>query len=586
MHFSDLYERSVSMKQKSENVPGYTASDALNDALVKAGVSHVFLNSGTDYPPIIESWAKLEARGCQIPEIIISPHENVAISAAQGFAQVTGQPQAVFVHVDVGTQNLGGALHNAFRCRVPVFILAGLSPSTIEGELKGGRDSYIQFIQNIEDQAGIVRNYTKMNFELKSGMNTQQMVYRALQVAKSEPRGPVYMMATREVLEQEGRNINADLKKWAPVSPMGLDGESLEVLFDALKKAKNPLIITSYLGRNREGVAELIKLCNRLAVPVVETARSYMNFPSDHPMHLGFVPQPFLKETDLVLVIDCDLPWPPSKTKLREDCKVFYIDIDPIKESIPIWYIPSERFMKADSFVALKQLNDKFEQASDLLDQSLISARRGEVEKLRVELLEQREQEEKSKSEMTSIFVTTCVREIIDDDTIVLNETISDRFAVENHLPRVKPGTLFGNGGSSLGWFGGAAIGVKLASPKKDVVALASDGTYIFSCPTAVYWMARRYSAPFLTVIYNNQGWSAPGMATRVQHPDGYAARRHSFWNSFQPSAQLDLIAQAAGGAFARTVSKPEELMPALLKGMEAVRNGIPAVINVLLPPV
>jgi acetolactate synthase-1/2/3 large subunit len=576
----------INLNYHLEHSHSYTASDALNDALLQAGVSYVFLNSGTDYPPIIESWAKIEARGCRIPEIIISPHETVAISAAQGYAQVTGQPQAVFVHVDVGTQNLGGALHNAFRCRVPVFILAGLSPYTIEGELKGGRDSYIQFIQNIEDQAGIVRNYTKMNLELKSGMNTQQMVYRALQVAKSEPRGPVYMMATREVLEQEGRNINADLKTWAPVSPMGLDGESLELLFDALIKARNPLIITSYLGRNKEGVAELVKLCNRLAVPVVETARSYMNFPSDHPMHLGFMPQPFLKKTDLVLVIDCDLPWPPSKTKLREDCKVFYLDIDPIKESIPIWYIPSERFMKADSFVALKQLNDKFEKASGLPDPSLISTRRREVEKLREELLAQREREEKSKSEMTSTFVTTCVREIIDDDTIVLNETISDRFAVENHLPRVKPGTLFGNGGSSLGWFGGAAIGVKLASPEKDVVALVSDGTYIFSCPTAVYWMARRYKTPFMTVIYNNQGWNAPKMITKAQHPDGFAVRQNKFWSSFDPPSELDKIAEAAGGAFARTVARPEDLMTALLEGKEAIRKGIPAVINVLLPPV
>ncbi len=122
------------------------------------------MNSGTDYPPIIESWAKYEATGKKKPEIIISPHEYAALSAAQGFAQLTGRAQAVFVHVDVGTQNLGGAVHNAFRCRVPVYILAGLSPYTIENELPGGRNAQIQYLQNVSDQAGIVRGYTKNEF--------------------------------------------------------------------------------------------------------------------------------------------------------------------------------------------------------------------------------------------------------------------------------------------------------------------------------------------------------------------------------------------------------------------------------------
>ena len=95
------------MSQSNIQESKYTASDALNDALIRAGVSHIFLNTGSDYPPIIESWAKYEALGLPKPEIIISPNELVALSAAQGFTQATGRPQAVFVHVDVGTQNLG-----------------------------------------------------------------------------------------------------------------------------------------------------------------------------------------------------------------------------------------------------------------------------------------------------------------------------------------------------------------------------------------------------------------------------------------------------------------------------------------------
>ncbi|MDR1204908.1 MAG: thiamine pyrophosphate-requiring protein [Peptococcaceae bacterium] len=576
------------MRQRINSIPGYTASDALNDALFRAGVSHIFVNSGTDYPPIIESWAKFEAQGKPKPEIIISPHEYVAMSAAQGYAQATGQPQAVFVHVDVGTQNLGGAIHNAFRCRVPVFVLAGLSPYTLEGELPGGRDSYIQYIQNAADQAGIVRGYTKLDFDLRSGKNTQQLVYRALQLAKSAPCGPVYMTATREALEEEGWDIGGGMDdSWRPVAAMGLDGRTAGALAAALAQAEKPLVITSYLGRNKESVGELVRLCERLAVPVAEMVPSYMNFPMKHPMYFGGQVHEFLKESDLILVIDCDLPWTPAFMSPKEGCRVFYLDIDPIKEHIPLWYIPAEMSIRADSGAALRQLNEIIGRDAGALnlDEGKIAERRKTLEKRHSEMAEKRNKEE-AQGGVYSAYLTACIREIIDDDTIILNETITDRPIADGHLPRSKPGTLFGSGGSSLGWFGGAAVGVKLACPDKDVVALASDGTFVFSCPTAVYWMARRYKTPFLTVIYNNQGWNAPKMITKGQHPDGYAAKSGNFWTSFQPSAALDRIAEAAGGAFARTVTAPEEILPALREGKKAVENGTAAVINVLLPPV
>ena len=575
----------MSMNQNTaEN--GYTASDALNDALVKAGVSYIFINSGTDYPPIIESWAKSEIEGRPKPEIIIMPQELVGMSAAHGYAQITGEPQAVFVHVDVGTQSLGGAVHNAFRSRIPVFILAGISPYTMEGELKGGRTSQIQFIQNTSDQASIVREYSKLNYEFRTGKNIQQMLYRMLQLSKSDPAGPVYAMASREVLEEEGWDVNEDMALWEPISPTALDADSLKTLAEALQKAENPLIITSYLGRNKDSVAKLVSLSDKLAIPVVEMLQTYMNFPGDHPMHLGFEPRPFLKDADLILVLDCDLPWMPAAFKPSKDCRVFYIDIDPIKEKIPLWHIPAEKSIKADTFTALTQLNTKLESDAGKQDNVKISARRQRLEKLHFEQRENWKKDETQQGEqITPAFLTACIREIIDEDTIVLAESQTNRVKIDHHLPRNKPGTFFQNGGSSLGWHGGAAIGMKLACPDKEIIALTGDGSYIFSGPTAVYWMAMKYKTPFMTVIYNNQGWTAPKSVTKGQHPDGYAVKNNLYWANFDPPARLDLIAEAAGGAFAKTVSDPADLKSALLEGQQAVRNGIPAVINVMLPP-
>ena len=564
----------------------YTAADALNEALLHAGVTHFFVNTGTDYPPVIESWAKAEAEGRPLPEIVICPHEYAAMSAAQGYAQVSRKTPAVFVHVDVGTQNLGGAIHNAYRCRVPAFVLAGLSPCTMEGEKAGSRSGYIQYIQNSTDQAGIVRGYTKHAEEIRTGVNVQQLVYRALQLAETEPAGPVYITATREALEEEGRDIGADLRLWGKAAPCAVDPESLSVIAKALKEAKAPLIITSYLGRNPEAVPELVKLAERLAIPVLESRGHYMNFPNTHELHRGDEEIRLVKEADTILVLDSDLPWSPIAVSPKSGCRIFYVDIDPLKDTIPLWHIPAERSVRADTCVALRQLNACLDADGTGIDASLIAERRKKCAEEYRRIKERYAVEEEPGDVLNPSFVTACVREIIDDDTIVMNEVISDRGAVDRHLPRTKPGTFFASGGSSLGWFGGASVGAKLAAPDKFVVALASDGTFIFSCPTAVYWMARRYNAPFLTVIFNNQGWKAPVRATLGQHPGGYAAKSGHFWTGFAPAAQLDEVAAAAGGAFAVTVEKPGELREALRRAKEEVLKGRAAVVNVMLPPV
>ena len=162
-------------------------------------------------------------------------------------------------------------------------------------------------------------------------------------------------------------------------------------------------------------------------------------------------------------------------------------------------------------------------------------------------------------------FVVKCIREVM--TTIrCLNETVSDNAVVQRHLPRSKPGTLFWSGGSSLGWHGGAAVGMKLACPDKDVVALAGDGTFIFSCPTAVYWMAKKYNAPFMTVIFNNRGWNAPKLITKNEHPDGYAARNNTFWTSFEPLARLTQLPRSRETRCA-DVADLKELKAVLLRG-------------------
>ncbi|HTH97941.1 MAG TPA: thiamine pyrophosphate-binding protein, partial [Stellaceae bacterium] len=151
----------------------YSTADALLAALHKAGVTHIFGNLGSDHAGIIESLARAAGEGRKVFELILCPHEGVALAAAHGHAQMTGKPQAVFVHVDVGTQNMGGTMSNAFHGRVPVFIFAGLTPYTIEGELPGSRNRSAMFMQDVFDQGGIIRSYVKWDYDIRTGKNVE-----------------------------------------------------------------------------------------------------------------------------------------------------------------------------------------------------------------------------------------------------------------------------------------------------------------------------------------------------------------------------------------------------------------------------
>jgi acetolactate synthase-1/2/3 large subunit len=118
------------------------------------------------------------------------------------------------------------------------------------------------------------------------------------------------------------------------------------------------------------------------------------------------------------------------------------------------------------------------------------------------------------------------------------------------------------------------------------VVSLVGDGSYLFGVPSSAQWVARRYHAPSLTVIYDNRGWAAPKFSTLRVHGDGAAAAADDFHVSFDPEADLAGIAAAAGGAYAVTVADPDELPGVLKDALAVVRGGRSAVISVHLPPV
>jgi thiamine pyrophosphate-dependent acetolactate synthase large subunit-like protein len=206
----------------------------------------------------------------------------VALSAAHGMALTTNQAQAVIVHVDVGTQGLAAAVHNASMGRVPVLIFAGLSPFTIEGEMRGSRTEFIHWVQDVHDQRAIVAQYCRYTAEIKTGRNIKQMVNRALSFATSDPRGPVYVVGAREVMEENIEPYKLDQNVWGPIGPCALPEAGVQSIGNALICAKQPLVITGYCGRSHDAVGELVKLADTVAAKVLDSLGSDLCFPSTH----------------------------------------------------------------------------------------------------------------------------------------------------------------------------------------------------------------------------------------------------------------------------------------------------------------
>jgi acetolactate synthase-1/2/3 large subunit len=570
----------------------YSMSSAFLEALAEAGVRYIFANLGSDHPGIVEALAQARSDGRTLPELVICPHETVALSAAHAYAMVTGEPQAVLVHVDAGTQNLGGAVNNAMRGRVPVLIFAGMAPFTQDGELPGSRTEFINWIQDVRDQRGILRNYVKYDNEIRTGKNAKQLVHRALQIARSEPAGPVYLVAPREVMEEPVEPYAVDPANYGPVSPAALTPEVTEEIARALAGAEHPLIVTSYLGRNPAAVPSLVKLAELLAIPVVEAMAYHVNFPASHPLHAGYqyhsvAQNPILAEADVILVLDSDVPWIPIVNRPSDGAEIYCVDIDPLKSQMQLWEVPARRFAAADSKVAIEQIANVV-MSYGLVDDTAVSARRAEAERRHAQVLAEVAAAEQPRDDAITVeYLTACVRRVLEgEDALILTEVVTGSRAVAEHLRPDQPGSVLHHGGGSLGWSGGAAVGAKLAAAERLVVSLVGDGSYLFGVPSSAFWVQRRYDAPSLTVIYDNRGWAAPKFSTMRVHPSGAAAAADDFHVSFEPEVDLPGVALAAGAGYGRTVASPEELPGVLKEALEAVRGGRSAVVSVHLPRV
>lgn len=556
-----------------------SCGEAFLRLLADRGVPYLFGNAGTDFAPIIEAFARLSRLGLPAPIPVTVPHENLGVAMAHGCYLATGRPQAVMVHVNVGTANALCGLWNAARDNIPLLLAAGRTPITERGEL-GSRSVFIHWGQEMFDQAGMVREIVKWEYELRNPSQVGDAVDRALGIALSPPRGPVYLTLPREVLAAGGGPyVPVPAAQHRPACPPAPDPQAVALAAEWLAAAESPLIITASFGREVGDVPVLADLAERHALPVVVYRPRYGCLPTGHPMHLGFEPAPFLPEADVILVLDCDVPWVPELHRVNPAAKVIHVGADPLFARYPMRSFRCDLAIASESAAALKALNGAIDRSS-LRDEDRLARRRARVSQVRAAPRSGRPSV--SPGPVTAPALMAALGRTQRPGDIVVNETASLPIGL---LPFSEPGSYFGvSSAGGLGWGLGAALGLKLGARERRVICLVGDGAYMFGNPTPAHLVSAALDLPTLTIIVNNRMWGAVRRATLSLYPVGEAARTNRpALTGLEPAPEYQRVVEASGG-YGEKVERTEELDGALARALHAVEaERRQAVLNVVI---
>ncbi len=555
------------------------AAEEYLDALSAHGIEHLFVNPGTDFAPIVEAYARAARTNRPVPRPMVVPHENAAVGMAHGYTMVTGRAQAVMLHTNVGTANSINMLIDASRDRIPMLLTSGRTPFTESGA-EGSRSAHIHWAQEMYDQAGMLREMVKWDYEMKRGDQAGHVVDRAMEMANASPRGPVYLSLPREVLgETVGPAGSNRAHRAVPRAPEAA-ARDIDLLAEWIAAAKNPVIITGMLGRDPRDSVVLGRLAAKYALPVIPYNTRYFALPARHPMFQGSAPGPLLKNADLVIVFEADVPWLPSKEAPPDGAKVVQIGEDPLHARLPMRGFPSDLTIAATSLSVLEAL----ESALEGRPVPHVAARLARLT-ARSEALHAGWAEEVARAGRANTislpWLNHCLRGIVDAETLVISE-YSFR---QEYCPLETPGSLFAlSSAGGLGWGFPASLGAKLAAPGKLVLSVLGDGAYMFANPTACHYVSQMQKLPVLTVIYNNALYGAVRRATLDMYGRGMAAEGDGRLLADLPAPAFEKIVAAHDGHGER-VDRPGDLPGALERAVAAVRSGQQALVNVICPP-
>lgn len=547
------------------------ASQAYLEVAAAHGVEYVFGLPGTSGQEFIGTIADQEKI-----RFILALHETCVVSMADGHARVTGRPQLAQVSTLPGSCNAVGALYDAYRDRSPVIVTS----TTVDTRI-AGRDSHTEG----KDLVEMTKQFTKWSAEVHRADRIPEFLNRAFKVAATPPTGPVYLALPSNLLGEPISMENPLAERSRVIPRIPADPEALKEAAQLLAAAKRPVIVAGSGIAKSGATEELIKFAETVGAPVVMEPRySFLSFPTDHPQSFQIAERqpsfnlPVWGEPDLLFAIGCRLireyRYLPDPV-IKEETRCIHIEEDP-------WEIgkvfPVDVGIIADARSALRALLEIYPRvAADANGRNeRLELINNAQQQIKVELENRTRQGWDATPINTARLVRTMDR-LIEKDALIVNESPTSKDILMANFRFSAARSYFSNSsGGYLGWGLGAAIGAKLASPHRRVVACLGDGCAMFGLQGL--WTLAKYRVPLTVVVFNNRAYMAVknqfrGSEERVRIAAAMGAEITG------PDLNFARLAETFG-IHGQRVEQPDAIEPALKRALE--QNG-PALVDVVI---
>ncbi len=564
-----------------------SGGEILIDLFKSNGIEYIFCSPGSEWVPVWEGLSRRYGQGEKSPKYINCRHEMLAVSMAIGYAKTSGRLPAVLLHTGVGSLHAAMAIRAAYLAQVPMIICVGeFSTHGGEGDAKPPGGQWLRYLSDIGGPLALVSPYVKWSNTVKSRDSLLDSVYRGCQIARTVPRGPVFLSIAGELLLKPMPEIKIPRTSHIEALPE-LRPRDLEEVARQLIESRQPLIITEYAGKQPEAVSKLIELAELLSIPVFECSEpSLANFPKSHPLHMGYDASEALQEADTVFVVGATVPWYPPSAFPRNGARVILLDETPLHEKLPYWGYQIDLSLTADIGQGLAALVDVVRTEVNKTGQPEPRYReRFEHWRTRHEqMLEQWETEalaEQKTRPISSKWFFHTVSRILPGDSIILEETILHSHSLRRYLAEPNRYGRLCHGSLGIGL--GEAAGVKLVYQDRPVVFFISDGTFNYNPVLAGLGLFQEYHMPILIIILNNGGYRAMKLGYHDSYPEGWAVTHKEYLGvDITPEPDYTKVAEAFG-AYGERVEEPGDIEPALNRALQQIGQGRAALLNVIL---
>ncbi len=547
--------------------------DAVISAFNAAGADWIFSSPGSEWAPVWESLARRHRDGLPCPRYLDLLHETVAVGMATGYALVTRRTQGVLLHAGPGLLQGSMAVHGALLAGAPMVVASSESITYGDGP---GPDPGGQWYRNLSVVGGphmMAAPFTKWSSQAASVHTLPTMITRGAELAAKSPAGPVYLNIPLEVLLDPWEPV--PLKSVAPHGNTVSTAEDIQAVLELLAAASNPVIITETTGREPGGFEALVEFAEALRIPVVEPASAVCaNFPRDHELHAGGEIESFVDTADVIVLLNCRAPfYPPSREPAL--AKIVVIDEQPQRPHVVYQVLNADLYLEGGVAATLRELAVRFKEQG--FPVRTWDATRHDEELASVAAAEERAA---SSTSIDPVLVAATLRSLVGADGIVVDETITHSRVVQRHLQATRPDSYFYVQGG-LGQGMAVALGVKLAAPSSLVALTIGDGAFLYNPIVQSLQAARANGLPLLIVVFNNTEYRSMKMNHLRFYPQGAAVETGEFLGN-DLAGQPDLAAFAEPfGMHGETVTRPDEVRPALERALKAVRGGTTAIVNI-----